>query len=220
MSQFNPIGTARDSARAPIDLATLAPGFRDPVHDAQQVFRMLLDALSRPGKIVSVESALAGFDMRRAFPGADVPLAAFAALLTLADYATPIWQPPQRALGEALRFHTGAPLTSECADAAFAYIAEPDAMPPLDAFSVGNPQSPQHATTLFIRVESLIDGTPLQWRGPGIQGTRTVRIAGLPSRFWRERTALVPLFPCGVDCVLVNGGSLIGMPRTTQVEVD
>jgi alpha-D-ribose 1-methylphosphonate 5-triphosphate synthase subunit PhnH len=220
MSAYNHLGVSRRAGDAPVELATLAPGFSDPVHDAQRVFRMLLDALSRPGKIASVASALPGFDASTAFAGAPVPLAAYAALLTLADYVTPVWQPEQRVLGDALRFHTGAPLAADCADAAFAYVADPDAMPPLHAFSIGHAQSPQDAATLLIRVDSLSDGPPLQWSGPGIAGACTVRVGGLPPRFWRERAALATQFPCGIDCFLVSGASLVGLPRTTHVEVD
>jgi alpha-D-ribose 1-methylphosphonate 5-triphosphate synthase subunit PhnH len=123
-------------------------------------------------------------------------------------------------LGDALRFHTGAPLAADRADAAFAYVADPEAMPPLHAFSIGHAQSPQDAATLLIRVDSLSDGPPLQWSGPGIAGACTVRVGGLPPRFWRERAALATQFPCGIDCFLVSGASLVGLPRTTHVEVN
>ena len=113
MSVYHHPGVSRRTGDAPIELATLASGFSDPVHDSQRVFRVLLDALSHPGKIVSVASAVPGFDASTAFAGASVPLAAYAALLTLADYVTPVWQPELRVLGDALRFHTGAPLVAD-----------------------------------------------------------------------------------------------------------
>ena len=47
-----------NSAMTPDLLAALAPGFGDPVHDTQIVFRKLLDALARPGTIGLVETPL------------------------------------------------------------------------------------------------------------------------------------------------------------------
>jgi len=196
-------------------LSTLTPGFADPVHDTQAVFRILLDALSRPGTVGVVEHGLPEVRATRA------ELAAFAALLTLCDYATPVWlAQPDAALSTALRFHTGAPLVSEPEQAAFAYIHDASAMPALESFALGAAESPEQSVTLLIRVEALTGGAPVVLSGPGIQHTETIAPVGLPEHFWRERAALAPLFPCGVDCYLVCGNTLIGLPRTTQAKVN
>ncbi|PRX33212.1 alpha-D-ribose 1-methylphosphonate 5-triphosphate synthase subunit PhnH [Paraburkholderia sp. BL18I3N2] len=196
-------------------LSTLAPGFADPVHDTQAVFRTLLDVLSRPGTVGVVENALPEVRATCA------ELAAFAALLALCDYATPVWlAQPDPALASALRFHTGAPLVDEPAQAAFAYIHDAGAMPSLESFALGAAESPEQSVTLLIRVEALTGGAPVVLSGPGIQHTATIAPVGLPEHFWRERAALAPLFPCGVDCYLVCGARLIGLPRTTQAKVN
>lgn len=196
-------------------LSTLTPGFADPVHDTQAVFRTLLDALSRPGTLGVVENLLPEVRATRA------ELAAFAALLALCDYATPVWlAQPDTALGSALRFHTGAPLVDEPAQAAFAYIHDAGALPPLESFALGAAESPEQSVTLLIRVEALTGGAPVELSGPGIQHSTTIAPVGLPEQFWRERAALAPLFPCGVDCYLVCGARLIGLPRTTQAKVN
>jgi alpha-D-ribose 1-methylphosphonate 5-triphosphate synthase subunit PhnH len=196
-------------------LSTLAPGFADPVHDTQAVFRTLLDALSRPGTVGVIENVLPEGRATRA------ELAAFAALLALCDYATPVWlAQPDTALGSALRFHTGAPLVDEPGQAAFAYIHDAGALPPLESFALGAAESPEQSVTLLIRVDALTGGAPIVLSGPGIQHTATIAPVGLPEHFWRERAALAPLFPCGVDCYLVCGARLIGLPRTTQAKVN
>ncbi|WP_434114972.1 phosphonate C-P lyase system protein PhnH [Paraburkholderia caffeinilytica] len=198
-----------------IALSTLTPGFADPVHDTQAVFRTLLDALSRPGTVGVVETGLPEMRATRA------EFAAFAALLTLCDYATPVWlAQADTALGSALRFHTGAPLVDEPGEAAFAYIHDATAIPALESFALGEAESPEHSVTLLIRVEALTGGTPVVLSGPGIQHTTTIAPVGLPEHFWRERAALAPLFPCGIDCYLVCGSTLIGLPRTTQAKVN
>ncbi|CAN7527948.1 phosphonate C-P lyase system protein PhnH [Caballeronia sp. LjRoot29] len=203
-----------------IDLATLTPGFNDTVHDSQGVFRALLDALSRPGKIVSIDAVLPSLEQDGGTAAAHVPMAAFAALLALADYSTPVLlQHEHRGLSDALRFHTGAPLTNDHAQAVFAYLHDAQSLPPLDAFSLGDPETPESAAMLFISVDSLNEGPQMTWRGPGIRDSQAVRIAGVTPSFWHERALLASQFPCGIDCYFVHGGSVIGLPRTTRVEV-
>ena len=205
---------------AGIDLTTLTPGFDDTVHDSQGVFRALLDALSRPGKIVSIDAVLPDLEQDGSSVAAHVPMAAFAALLALADYSTPVLlQHEHRGLSDALRFHTGAPLTHDHAQAVFAYLHDAGSMPPLDAFSLGDPKTPEDAAMLFIRVDSLTEGTSMSWRGPGIRDSHAVQLTGVPASFWQERALLASQFPCGIDCYFMHGGSVIGLPRTTRVEV-
>jgi alpha-D-ribose 1-methylphosphonate 5-triphosphate synthase subunit PhnH len=201
-------------------LSTLTPGFTDPVHDTQHVFRILLDTLARPGKIATLGDVL---------PAARAPaeyacraeLAAFAALLTLCDYTTPVWLAElDTALASALRFHTGAPIVDDAGAAAFAYVHQVSALPPLERFALGDPEAPEHSATLLIRVDALSGGTPVVLRGPGIEHAQTFSPVGLPARFWQQRAELAPLFPCGIDCYFVCGDALVGLPRTTRVELN
>ncbi|CAG9227805.1 PhnH protein [Paraburkholderia tropica] len=209
-------------------LEALAPGFADPVHDTQTVFRTLLDALARPGTIGVIETPLpAAAASSTSTQSAQnqqqnrAGLAAFAALLALADYATPVWiAQPDAALAAALRFHADAPLAATPHEAAFAYVHAAAALPPLDAFASGTPESPEQSATVFVRVDSLTEGAPLTLRGPGIASTQTIAPVGLPARFWQERAALAPLFPCGIDFYFVCGDRLMGLPRTTRVEMN
>ncbi|RDU96187.1 phosphonate C-P lyase system protein PhnH [Trinickia dinghuensis] len=196
-------------------LDKLVRGFADPVHDAQASFRVLLDVLARPGTIGSIDVALDD-DVHRQWPAA-----AFAAMLTLVDFSTPVWlQAPDAALAQAIRFHTGAPLADESDEAAFAYIVDGENMPPLDAFSLGTPESPQNSATLLIRAAALEGGRPLTLSGPGIRSSVGIAPAGIADTFWHERASLAAHAPCGIDCYLVCGRSVIGIPRTTRVEVN
>ncbi|WP_321926111.1 phosphonate C-P lyase system protein PhnH [Paraburkholderia guartelaensis] len=207
------------NAMTPDLLAALAPGFADPVHDTQTVFRTLLDALARPGTIGVIETPLPAATSADASP-ARAGLAAFASLLALADYATPVWLAQvDAALAAALRFHAGAPLAQQAREAAFAYVHDAAALPPLEDFASGTPESPEQSATVFVRVDSLTGGAPLTLRGPGIETTCNIAPVGLPERFWRERAALAPHFPCGIDFYLVCGDRLLGLPRTTLVEM-
>ncbi|WP_025596477.1 phosphonate C-P lyase system protein PhnH [Burkholderia sp. WSM2230] len=196
-------------------LDTLVRGFADPVHDAQACFRVLLDALARPGTVRSVDVALAEH-----LPD-HWSAAAFAAMLTLADFSTPVWlQHDDDALAQAIRFHTGAPIVQEAGVAAFAYIAHAPELPAPDEFALGTPEEPQGATTLFIRVDALEGGRPLTLSGPGIESSISAAPLGIDDTFWRARAALAAIAPCGIDCYLVCGRSVIGIPRTTHVELN
>jgi alpha-D-ribose 1-methylphosphonate 5-triphosphate synthase subunit PhnH len=196
-------------------LDTLVRGFADPVHDAQACFRVLLDALARPGTVCSIDVALDD-DAKRLWPAA-----AFAAMLTLADFSTPVWlQQHDEALAQAIRFHTDAPLADAPETAAFAYIADAAGLPAPDAFALGTPEAPQGSATLLIRIDALEGGRPLTLSGPGIQSSVCIAPLGIAETFWRARASLAALAPCGIDCYLVCGRAVIGIPRTTRVELN
>jgi alpha-D-ribose 1-methylphosphonate 5-triphosphate synthase subunit PhnH len=189
----------------------LAPGFADPVHDAQAAFRGVLDALSNPGRIVTLAAP----------PAVPAPLmpATVALCLTLVDYETPLWLDP--AAGDALaflRFHCGCPVAAGPVDARFAVVSDPAAMPPLNAFAPGEDLYPDRSATVFVQVAALGTGDVLRLSGPGIRGSVDLRVAGLPEGFvagWSENAALYPL---GVDVVLVAGDRVVGLPRTVRME--
>lgn len=186
----------------------LAAGLADPVHDAQGAFRRVLDALARPGQRVTLDAQVAG-----------LPLGAALAqlLLTLTDGDTPVWwQQADASLEQWLRFHTGAAVTRKPAEAAFAVITSAAALPALDRFAAGSIAAPESSCTLLVELPSLDGGPAVQWRGPGIQDTRTVRLAGLPDTFWPQWQANHAVFPQGVDIVFTCGPAAVGLPRTTR----
>lgn len=195
------------------DLRTLAPGLVDPAHDAQQLFRAILDATSHPGRIVSLSAAPVG-------PGT-ISRAAAAYLLTLADRDTPIWlasafdRPEVR---DFLRFHSGAPIVVARGQASFGVVAAAAARP-LDGFNLGTDAYPDRSATVLIEVPALHGGPTRHWRGPGIADRESVAITGLADDFWQEWAANHGLFPCGVDIVFTAGNELCALPRSVAVEV-
>jgi alpha-D-ribose 1-methylphosphonate 5-triphosphate synthase subunit PhnH len=189
--------------------APLTVGFADPVHDAQRAFRAVLDALARPGRAVHLGDRIDGLAIQAAMARL---------LLTLTDDDTAVWwQRSEPAAARWLRFHTGATVAAGPDQAAFAVIAEPQAMPPLAAFAQGTDAAPELSTTLLIEVPLLDGGTALQWHGPGLREPLTVRIAGMPAAFWNQWQANHAAFPQGVDVVFTCGAQAIGLPRTTRV---
>jgi alpha-D-ribose 1-methylphosphonate 5-triphosphate synthase subunit PhnH len=187
----------------------LSAGFSDPVHDAQNAFRRVLDALSRPGRRFAIGSPVKGLALGPAMAHL---------LLTLTDDDTPVWwQHRDGASADWLRFHTGASLAAMPEQAAFAVVTRAAALPPLDAFAAGSLESPEASATLLVEVASLDEGPAVEWRGPGIQDMQTVRITGLPDQFWAQWQANHAAFPQGVDIVFTCADAALGLPRTTRV---
>lgn len=191
----------------------IAPGFSDPVFQSQAAFRALLAALSEPGTLQNVASEIA--------PPKGLTTATATALLTLADYETPVWLPEVLRNGPAgawLRFHCAAAFVENPDEAAFAVIDGLADEPKLSAFNLGTDQFPDRSTTVIVQVAGLEGGSVLTLVGPGILGSRNIAPQGLRSGFTDELRENGALYPLGVDVLLAHGEGLIGLPRSTQIE--
>lgn len=228
--------TTAATPRADAPLDHLGAGFTDPVHDAQRVFRAVLDAMSLPGR-VNVPVLPAGL---RPPPGQDQRPwgAAVAALaLTLLDSQSPVHLAGRLDSAEArawLRFHTGAP-TAPLETAGFV-VAPAGTLDGehLARLSLGHDDTPQDGATLVIEVDALEalpdtdDGTGapaapcvvLRLQGPGIPDIRRLRVTGVPPGLWRWRQGLQAGYPRGVDLVLCQGDRLAALPRSTRLTLE
>jgi alpha-D-ribose 1-methylphosphonate 5-triphosphate synthase subunit PhnH len=187
----------------------LAAGLSDGVHDAQQAFRAVLDALARPGQVRVIGPALPGV----ALGGAMARL-----LLSLSDDDTPVWWQSEGAgLPHWLRFHVGAPVANAPDTASFAVLTDLGHGLNLADFAAGTAAGPEFSTTLLIELPSLTDGPVLAWHGPGIQTEQRVGLQGLPLDFWTQWQANHATFPQGVDIIFACGDNALGLPRTTRV---
>lgn len=186
-------------------------GLADPVLDSQAVFRAVLSAMARPGRVVAVPAPL---DVP-----APLPTAAAALCLTMVDFETPVWvdvaAPDVVAY---LRFHCGADIVEAPGAARFALITCPSRIPPLGTFEAGSDERPDRSATLVVSVETIEMGTGHRLTGPGVNGEVRLRAGGLPERFWPEWRANHERFPRGVDVLLAAGPWVAGLPRSTQVE--
>lgn len=187
-------------------------GFSDKVLSAQSAFRSMLDAMARPGHVPAIEVDLE--------PPAGLSPALAALALTLLDHETPVWRDAMlntEAVARWLRFHTGAPLTGDPAQAAFALIGDPARLDDFSQFALGTGDYPDRSTTLILQVESLDAGASLVLRGPGIKGEASLAPDPLPSDFVALCEANRALFPRGVDLVFCAGDKIAALPRTTRV---
>lgn len=191
----------------------IGPGFADPVFQSQGAFRAILAALAEPGTRQAVTEGVT--------PPEGLHAAAATALLTLADYETPIWLPPalrDGAAGAWLRFHCGAAVVAEPAKASFAVIDGLAAAPALADFDPGNDQFPDRSATVIVQCAALEGGEPVTLSGPGIPGTRTIAPAGLRDGFWTEVAANSEAYPLGIDLLLCHADAFLGLPRSTRIE--
>jgi alpha-D-ribose 1-methylphosphonate 5-triphosphate synthase subunit PhnH len=194
-------------------MSAVAAGFAEPVLAAQTTFRTVMDAMARPGSV----RRLAGI----AAPAPLSPTAA-AIALTLLDYETPFWlDPPLAAAAEVARFisfHTGARLTDDPTNAAFAFVAAPAAAPPFAHFAQGSLEYPDRSTTLVLQVAHLAESDGMTLRGPGIAGMRRLAASPLPAEFLAQLVENRARFPRGIDILLAANDAVAGLPRSLNVQ--
>jgi alpha-D-ribose 1-methylphosphonate 5-triphosphate synthase subunit PhnH len=189
-------------------------GFGDPVVDSQEVFRLVLDAIAHPGRVISVAKRAPAKNV------SGLSDAATALALTLLDHETPVWlDVALPGAGDFLRFHCGAPLVGTPNACRFAFASDLGMLPKLTDFDLGAADFPERSTTLVLEVPELVEAPGMTLRGPGIRALAHLRVGGLTAAFWNTRAELAPLFPLGVDLILTRGRSLAAIPRTTRVEV-
>ncbi len=164
---------------------------------ANASFSALLTALSRPGQIQILPTAgEAGI---------------IAALL---DHECRVACADPRLLPQVMQ--TGA-LVAELPEADHVFLGKMTDPSQLDHVKTGSDLYPDAGATVVINV-SLDTGPRLRLSGPGIDGTVTLCVDGLPDGFWSARDNLIR-YPMGFDLFLQDGAQVMGLPRSTTVEV-
>lgn len=77
---------------------------------------------------------------------------------------------------------------------------------------------PDRSATLVIGAR-LGGGRSLTLSGPGLPQPLTIQVADLPEEFWPLRQAHNH-YPLGWDIFLVDGTTVVGIPRSTAIELD
>lgn len=192
--------------------SAIRPAFIDPPRQAQAVFRTVMDAMARPGRILPLDAGFA--------PPAPLNPATAAILIALADFETPVWLDAplarQSEVADFLRFHTGARLAATAEAAAFVLIADPANAPPLAAFAQGTPDYPDRSATVILQVEGLTaDGWLLA--GPGINGQARFSASPLQEGFDEQLRGNRARFPLGVDLIFAGPAAIAALPRSTRI---
>jgi len=170
----------------------------------QQVFRGLMEVMSRPGKTENLSELTDNASPARALLATlldgEVNLCDHHNLLDDADW--PLLQAEKVAVEHAT--------TILCrGDSAVDF--EP---------LLGELSSPEHSAMIVLVVENLSEGNShLSLSGPGVNGDISVKISGLNRDLLNQREEWISSFPLGVDWLLVDDSHVMALPRTTKIEV-
>ena len=192
----------------------LTAGFEDKVFGATASFRAVLEAMSRPAKVLPLPLV----------PEAPVGLRAgsVAVLLTLADVDTPVWLAPECDTPQArahLRFHAGCPIVETPSQAAFAVMSVASDLSASNAMSVGTAEFPDRSATVILESDALVADSGPYFSGPGIKDRRRFDVVRAPKALWPRVAANCTLFPRGLDWIFTSPTHLAALPRTTEVEI-
>ena len=111
---------------------------------------------------------------------------------------------------------TGAHLVApEAADHLFLSLAPEPSL--LSKIRQGSDMYPEDGATLIIPA-SLASGTRLRLTGPGVDGHVDVSVGGVPPAVWLMRQQIMR-YPMGFEVFLIDGDQVIGLPRSTEIEV-
>lgn len=191
----------------------ISTGFLNPVHDSQQWYRTVLEAMSRPGMLCTATNA----EHIPSTPATLNPTTA-ALALTLLDHEVNVWvQQPEDELVQWIQFHCGCVIQQAPPLADFTIIQDGSALPDLAQFSIGTAEYPDRSTTLIIQVESLKRGESVSLSGPGILSEVSLQVEGLDKLFWQTQKNNTTLFPQGFDTILAAPEGVVCIPRSISI---
>jgi alpha-D-ribose 1-methylphosphonate 5-triphosphate synthase subunit PhnH len=189
----------------------------EPVRDTQITFRVVLDAMARPGTVKHLPVA-----------ARDAPVNPWlaAVLVTLLDHEVSLAVEPfdgADALERFVRQRTAVtPATIDGADFVVAAAERLDPKLPL-SLRQGTLAYPNDSATLLVLVPSLnqadASALTLALAGPGVPNGHHVKLAGLTPALFEARDEAAE-YPCGIDLIFVDPrGQIATLPRSTAVEV-
>ncbi len=185
---------------------------------SQKNYRNLLQALSRPGRVVRLDG-----------PDGVLPFAAAVALAEcLLDSEVGfcvIGNGSAQTLQTAIAGATGA-RTERLEAADFVFFSEAGSRGGARLAKRGGPESPEDGATLVYCLESqpavVRDRFRVRLTGPGIPESSGIvpEISGIPLEEFQELVTINADYPLGVDAFFVRpSGEVMGLPRSTRIQV-
>lgn len=170
----------------------------------QRVFRELVEAFSRPG------------DIRDLGPCVDGAAAQRAVLATLMDGEMTLADPHGQIAAADWPLLQATPGATESTR----YVAVDGRRAPDFQPMLGSLESPEFGATVLVEIDCVGEGAlSLELSGPGVDGQRTLCLAGLHPDWLARRADWVGGFPLGVDLLLSDATHLVALPRTTRIRI-
>lgn len=175
----------------------------------QRIFRQTLDAMAYPGKIAAL------YPKSSAKSELAQQAACLAVLATLVDQEVSLCDFDHLLDDNDWPLLQAQRTSAERAD----YILVDGQHAPRIDPKLGSLSSPDFAATLIIVIDTVGSGNQqLRFSGPGILSHTDVALKGLHPQWLEQRQQWNSGFPLGVDMILVDSQSLLGLPRTTNVK--
>lgn len=183
----------------------------DFVHDAQGMFRLLLDAMANPGRVGEAREYAEKFETAGNSGKNGIWLALAAVLL---DNEVTYWSNIEKKVKDEIHFLTGA-MESEMEQADYLFVdgnEDPEAV--MAKVKSGTHTEPEKSALLVIREKEVPD-ISRTFHGPGIPPEgRRVFLGGREQRWIDARNNAGFEYPCGIELMFVRwDGSFLIITR-------
>ena len=189
----------------------------------QSVFRILLNAMSRPGRIYEMEPFIGGWNFPVAGGFGNEGAFLVPVLMTFLDREVSFCVTGDKGTAKEIAEFTGSHI-SVTGDADFVIVPHGGKSRTVFDAKRGVMKYPDEGATIIFCVERLSEEIEailrLELRGPGIADTRRLSIAGIDPETFTCLNEVNSEFPLGVDSFFVDKeGRLAAIPRSTAIEV-
>ena len=179
--------------------------------DNHECFRILLNSMSRPGKIFQLPDATEDNFVTTVFRLLDTVLDQQVSCCLLDG---------NKELENQLKLRTGTHVTdAESAD--FLLALSGDSCGKSLTAKRGQLDFPDEGATILFGVNQLSDGTAttgVRLFGPGIKDNIYPKICGLAAQELNQLKEVNAEYPLGIDCIFIDqNGQLMSIPRSTRI---
>lgn len=196
----------------------------DQVFDSQKNFRVLMEAMSRPGEIYKLHK----INYSSTPEGLNSNLLTMLKTLGDSNVTFALGNIESDEIKKYIELNTGMTV-SEISEADHVIFNGEKFDKSFLKLNTGTLEFPEGSATVFIETDSILSGefdesfiarTVIIMQGPGIKEKNTVTVHGLDKEYIRCMAELNRVFPLGIDAFFIDKESNITcMPRTTKAEV-